>query len=399
MNKEINLKHIDVLDGIRAIAVLIIVWFHFWEQSWIMPIGFGINLDWLPRTGYVMVDMLLLISGFCLFLPHARHMVLGEKLQSIRDFYFKRLVRILPSYLFCILIVLFVFDLPTNAYKSTGAMLKDIITHLSFTHTFFVDTYTATQLNGVLWTLAIEMQFYFIFPLVAFLFRKKPLICYGVMTLISLIYNWYVFNYPPKLPEFMAINQLPTFMCVYANGMMAALVLSHMGANRLRQKYEGMFFTALTVFCLFVYWLLMQDLCQSPLKRSWMLFYRYPLSLLFGIFIISAALSASFLRALLSNRLMRFISAISFNLYIWHQFLAVKLKELRIPPWSGDLPPNQTGDKVWMWQYFILIWVVGVAAAVLVSFFIEMPAAAWLTKKWNNYKAGREKISAPGQDV
>ena len=30
-------KHIDVLDGVRAVAMLFVVWFHFWQQTWLTP--------------------------------------------------------------------------------------------------------------------------------------------------------------------------------------------------------------------------------------------------------------------------------------------------------------------------------------------------------------------------
>ena len=68
-------NRIDILDGIRAIAVLIVVWFHFWQQSWLMPIAGDFNIDWIPRNGALLVDMLILLSGFCLFLPYAKSMV------------------------------------------------------------------------------------------------------------------------------------------------------------------------------------------------------------------------------------------------------------------------------------------------------------------------------------
>ena len=44
-NEQIE-KHIAVLDGIRAIAVVMVVWFHFWQQTWLTPY---INFDNNPR--------------------------------------------------------------------------------------------------------------------------------------------------------------------------------------------------------------------------------------------------------------------------------------------------------------------------------------------------------------
>lgn len=377
-NKSKNLAdtaHIDVLDGIRAVAVLIVAWFHFWQQSWLMPVGFGINADWIPRTGYEMVDMLILISGFCLFLPHARTVVLGEKAPDTGQFYKKRAARILPSYLFCILVIMLVFNIPFHAYQSAGELLKDLITHLTFTHTFFTDTYMNTKLNGVLWTIAVEVQFYLVFPYIARKFREHPIPVYIIMTGISLLFNSYITSHYGSLNFSMVMNQLPAFLGVYANGMMGALIFVSMGNRRQREKYEGIFFTGLALFCLFMYKVLMKDLCRSGTGVVWQVNYRYLVSILFIVFIISSAFALDAFRFLLSNRLMRFLSGISFNFYIWHAFLAVKLKEFRIPFWSGDEPPNKTGDKVWMWKYFILIWAAAFAAAVITTYGIEKPMA------------------------
>ncbi len=42
---EYDVHYIGVLDGIRAIAILIIAWYHIWQQSWLMPIAGEVNLD------------------------------------------------------------------------------------------------------------------------------------------------------------------------------------------------------------------------------------------------------------------------------------------------------------------------------------------------------------------
>ena len=116
---EINTSHVDVLDGIRAFAVILVAWFHFWQQSWLQDVikpdaleAFGIanaNENWIPRTGYVFVDMMILLSGFCLFLPYARHMVEGTKLPQTGRFYARRVARIFPSYYLCFLIFILFF--------------------------------------------------------------------------------------------------------------------------------------------------------------------------------------------------------------------------------------------------------------------------------------------------
>ncbi len=109
-------KHIGVLDGIRAFSIILVVWFHFWEQSWLTPY-ININSVWTKylgitsielasyvRYGFTFVDMLILLSAFCNFYPYARALILGEEWPSTREFYIKRAVRIIPWYLLSVLV-------------------------------------------------------------------------------------------------------------------------------------------------------------------------------------------------------------------------------------------------------------------------------------------------------
>ncbi|MBQ2517595.1 MAG: hypothetical protein II536_02075, partial [Clostridia bacterium] len=66
-NKTISAKYVDVLDGIRAVSVIIVLIFHFWQQTWIFPtvktpfLAFmGVpQIDFTPfaKVGYLFVDM------------------------------------------------------------------------------------------------------------------------------------------------------------------------------------------------------------------------------------------------------------------------------------------------------------------------------------------------------
>ena len=89
---RIDCRHIDVLDGIRAVSVIIVLIFHFWQQTWIFPV---IKTPWLAfvgitkidfsnfaTVGYLFVDMMVLISGFLLFLPLMRSIILGEEMST-----------------------------------------------------------------------------------------------------------------------------------------------------------------------------------------------------------------------------------------------------------------------------------------------------------------------------
>lgn len=101
---DINCRYVDVADGIRGISVLLVLWFHFWQQTWLMPsyptpflefLGIReltpVHIRWV---GYLFVDMMVLLSAFCLSLPVARCALLHEDMEDAVLFYKKRLARI-----------------------------------------------------------------------------------------------------------------------------------------------------------------------------------------------------------------------------------------------------------------------------------------------------------------
>lgn len=131
---RIDCRHIDVLDGIRAVSVIIVLIFHFWQQTWIFPV---IKTPWLAfvgitkidfsnfaTVGYLFVDMMVLISGFLLFLPLMRSIILGEEMSSWKNYARRRIARIVPSYYFAVLLLFFASALPTGAYATTVDALR-----------------------------------------------------------------------------------------------------------------------------------------------------------------------------------------------------------------------------------------------------------------------------------
>ena len=386
--KEIDTRHIGVLDGMRALGVLGVLWFHFWQQNWITPyfdlpflkvfgLPTSVSLDFLPRAGFLFVDLLLFLSAFCLFLPYARAALAHARLPDAGAFYKKRVARIVPSYYFSVLVILFAVTVPSGEYASLRECLADLIPTLTFTQTFFPAILLGTKLNGVLWTAAIEMQFYVLFPLLARAFVKKPGWTYIGMVMISLLYlRGFALRNPDSIRS--TLNQLPAFFGVFANGM-AFSYLFVLFAGKVKRSAQ----LSAVSFCGLVagIWLLVTMMKAAPGVNPvhiWQAEYRFRLSLVFALIVVSAALTFSGVRFLFSNALMRFFAGISYNLYIWHQWIAVRFKQWRIPYWSGDTPPNMTGDAAWQWKYTALIVAASLAAAILTTYLVEHPASKWI---------------------
>ena len=392
-SRPIDTTYVGVLDGVRALGVLTVVWFHFWQQTWLRPVvklpftGWQLGLEWLPRSGYIMVDLLLVLSGFCLFLPIARQMARGEMNAGqvdVRAFYRRRAMRILPSYYFCILLILFAVVLPTWPYTNAAEFWRDLLANLTMTQTFFAETFFFTKFNVVLWTVCIEMQFYLLFPLLARVFARRPVASAALMAGVSALGAALLLAGVGDLRFW--LNQLPLLLCNYAAGMLGAVVFVRLAAVG-HKPLAVWGFSALAVGCILGILRLARLQAAARQLQSSQLLLRFPLSILFGCLLVALPLAGKPLRAVFDNRLMRFLAGISFNLYIWHQYLAVLLKKLHFPPWSGEVPPNQTGDLQWQHRYALLIWAAAFTAALFGTYVVERPFARLL----------RTRVQSPAQ--
>ena len=382
---NIDSKHIDVLDGVRALAVFGVLWFHFWQQNWIMPyidlpflsrLGLPqtLNLLYLPRAGFLFVDWLLFLSAFCLFLPYARAALEKQALPDTRLFYKKRIARIVPSYFVAVLLIFFLVSVPSHAYRSVSDALGDLVPTLTFTQTFFPDTLLDNRINGVLWTAAIEMQFYVFFPFLAKAFSKKPVWTYLGMLAVSVLYlRGFALAHPESIR--LTVNQLPAFFGVFANGMAFAFLFVLAGKHLKRSPQLSALALVGLIAGVALLVRMMQATPEPKLIQVWQAQTRFSLSLVFALITVSAALTFSGIRWLFSNKIMRFLSLISYNVYIWHQWIAVRFKEWRIPRWTGQQPPNMTGDTVWQWKYTALILAATFALAIAATYLVEHPMA------------------------
>lgn len=383
-------------DGFRALAMLGVMWYHIWQQSWLSPRFelFGVEFDFthVVRSGYLFVDVFLLLSGFLLFLPYAKSAYDHTPSPSIGAFYKKRTVRILPPYYLCILI-LFISAVIGKEYYTRGEMLRDIFSHLTFTQVFFTDTYLFSHLNVSLWTIAIEVQFYLIFPFVARAFKKYPLLIYGVMTLISYVYRVHIVS--PMEDTQMYLNQLPAMLDVYANGMLAGY--AYVGAARTLKpnKALGLLSTIAMVFLMIAIHSLFEGQTYEngyTRIRLGQMERRYSLSFYMALMLIVSAFALSPVKFLFSNRFMRFLSAISFEAYIWHSVIALKLKKWRIPAYIAEENPQMAGEVSWQWKYTICCFVFSLLLGTILTYLFEKPISRKYLQKKPNTGSERQSL-------
>lgn len=147
-------SYIRSLDGVRALAVALVMLFHFQ----------------LVDSGWIGVQIFFVLSGFLItrILLHEKHQSLGFYLKR---FYWRRAVRIFPLYFTYLLLIslLFLF-VPTP--ESTTDKLPYLYTY-TFNFTRLSADWTHSPLFTHFWSLSVEEQFYLVWPLLIFLLSER----------------------------------------------------------------------------------------------------------------------------------------------------------------------------------------------------------------------------------
>lgn len=392
-------RYVAVADGLRAISIFIVAWYHIWQQSWLTPYirgeGFFFSLDPLVRTGYLYVDIMLLLSGFLLYLPLAR----GERFDA-KGFFVRRALRILPSYYLSVFLVLFLDALPNGLHYNAASLWQDLLSHLTFTHVFSVNSYNGTHLNVVLWTLAVEVQFYLLFPLLAKAFGKRPMLTYLGMTAFSFAYRAIVITQAKD--STLLVNQLAGFLDVYANGFVCAALYVRWAKAKKNNMATRAVFSVLFITLIPCMWALMKQqsawgtVSYERLRQGQMIL-RYPLSIIGCFAIFFGANAGVCVRTLMGGRLMHFLSTISFQFYIWHQYLAVKLRKWGFPP-SQSETPHYDGEVAWQYRFTFCAFGLALLVAIVLTYGFERPIARLGAKKYKEFQEKR-RMNAVNEEM
>ena len=386
--------YVDTLDGFRAIATFLVLIFHYWQQSWVtMVIDIGpVSIDFTPfvSMGGLGVELLFVIGGFCLYYPLAMH---PERKLHIGQYAYKRFVRILPTYFICVI----VSSLYQIGRMDSATLWEQFIGNMTLTQ-MSTASLAYNRINGVLWSIAIEAQFYVLFPLLLKLFKKKP---YWVMAgafLIGEAWRGYLRDIDHSQINWL-MNQLPGMIDVYVSGMLAAHIvaqLKHMLSDEQQKSLQPVFTIAAIMFIMvyalvtmYIYPLRSRDIADN-LSRLQMHTRKFVIVAFSGA-ICCSAMSCRWMHRLLGNPVTRFVSTISYQVYLWHMWIALRLKDFRIPEYSTELPMH---DASWRWPYMALCCVLTLIAAVFMTYLIEKPISKFCLShapRWAKPKKRRKK--------
>lgn len=157
MSTKLRIPHID---GLRGVAVFFVVVYHFFPG--------------VLRGGFIGVDVFFVISGY----------VIQRQLKSMKrfdfiEFYSRRVLRIFPSLIIVLFATIisgryFFFDYPLRLlYNSAISSSIFSTNYYFFSSTNYFDLNSISKPLLPLWSLAVEEQFYLLWPILFWIFRKQ----------------------------------------------------------------------------------------------------------------------------------------------------------------------------------------------------------------------------------
>jgi peptidoglycan/LPS O-acetylase OafA/YrhL len=376
---QVGARHISSIDGLRAIAVTAVVLYH-------------LGISWIPG-GFLGVDLFFVISGYVI-----TRLILDSINQSsaldLRAFYAARLRRIYPGFLF--MVVCTIIFIGVWAPEAIKRFLSDLPFALTGTINWllvarqqdYFETVGRPPLLQHTWSLAVELQFYLIWPIILLgvlkYFGKKNIA--RIALVIAMVSGTTLFFVSLQLDQSNAqqISHIYFGTDTHSLGLFlgSALAVSWIPQNlsadiekRAQDVIDGIgVFGLLGLISTFLF----IDESNASLYRI-----AFPLAGIFGcLVIISLVHPASRFAPIISTAPFRWVGQRSYGIYIWHWVI------FQVTRPSVDLS-GQT------WALYLARVLLVLALADISLRWVEIPFRQGLVQNWfrgMKYRSAKVKL-------
>lgn len=321
---------IDILRGFAAYSVILLhVIAH---TSWADFPHTG-PLSWF-RAGGLGVDLFFVISGFVVYYSALSLYDQQSYKRFLIGFSLRRLFRIYPLYLATLLFSLFLVH---SYLLDHPALWSHVVAHLFFVHSFDFDWFSS--INGVNWSIAIEVQFYALIALVLpLLVRVGIFLPVTLFVLIAWAWKWWAWSMIPEPTDpigvyrlFVLSTQLPGRLDQFGIGMTIAVLLRSAPRFTATLARPGVRWVGILLSAVLFYTLVFPRINFFPSGQSAFVFGGTLYAVAFGAIVLTACLWDS-PRFLAWSAPARYAGRISYGLYLWHLPLLMLLKESGFNP-------------------------------------------------------------------
>ena len=356
--------YLHALRGVAATAVLLFHWYQFFPDaaSAIRPSQWGGTL--LDPTvylgfGWMGVPLFFVLSGYLL-----GGQVVHTKLDGafLRRFWLRRFLRIYPAVWAELVILLLLGTVIAGLISPQGMATLP----MQFLLWINLPPFMAQPINGVWWTLPVELGFYLLLPLIGLLLRYvtwAALLAGAVMITVGWRAGWHLAtetdNYLTILP---VLDSLPGVLLTFMLGFSINFLPDQLSVT---QRRRGIVISICALLALMQWQLTLDDVYWTG---HWILIFWPPLTA------IPIAGLVYFLREpspewqWLQQRWLVWLGHVSFGIYLWH-FQVMRVLVLLYP----DL-----WDSPWTSLLALLISLPATLALAALSYYvIERPLMGW----------------------
>lgn len=359
------MKYIKQLDSLRAIAVLLVIISHWLPET-------NIVNRYVPN-GAIGVNIFFVLSGFLISTilfanKNSAENATISKGVILKNFYARRSLRIFPIYYLAIFILL-IF------HKATGTHIKPAFiyfaTYASNFYFFHIGTWDG--MISHLWSLAVEEQFYLLWPCILLFTRKK----YLLPVILGFILIGTISNY---LTRDFQLNGVLTFTCFDAFGLGALLSWQVIyDAKSMTRFYGILSFCAGVSAVLLLGYLISSQTVYFP----WRTIISIMALWLIAYITINANSNRALFKLVWNNKVLIFLGKISYGLYLYHNLVSgfnIKVINIYINPLLPDILFKKHWGELFLAENIILL--------VLISWlsFVFIEKKFLSLKKYFQYK-------------
>lgn len=311
-----SVPYMPQLDALRAFAVFFVLIQHWLtDRTWLLYVPFGM----------IGVTLFFVLSGFLISYILLQSKLNAEVmntsiLQIIKQFYIRRTLRIFPIY-YITLIVLFIFNIEN---------IRDMICWFVFysSNIYFYLIHDWVGLLSHLWTLAVEEQFYILWPFIILFTPKKYLL--KILIIIILLGPvsrsvLYFFSDGSELSVDLISILMPTCMDCFGLGALLAYIRINPERNFQLKNIYASIFLLLNILFLIICGFFEENIVK-------VFFYRFSVSII-SLFLIAKAASGfkGPLKRIFENKILLFFGKISYSIYLFHAFIPKLYEYFNLP--------------------------------------------------------------------
>ncbi len=312
---KFNFSYRPDIDGIRAIAVLLVILYHA-------------NFSFITG-GYIGVDVFFVLSGFLITLTIDREM--NTDSFSFKKFYLRRIRRIIPVLVFVMLVVtipacLFLFSNNLETYSRT--LIQTLLCSNNFYLWINNGDYFAENSDLMpflhTWSLSVEEQFYFLWPLLLLFLHKKlslqkRLVFMSLFLILGITLSVYLVHTNPTMAYFL----LPARIFELTIGACLAMYWERLPSF---SKPKNSIISLVGLSLILIPAVVLNKSSLFPgLNAFWPC-----LGTTLLIFTGKNSKNQGIVNQLLQNKLLVFTGLLSYSLYLWHWPVFVFIKYLGI---------------------------------------------------------------------